>query len=760
MPTFKNILSRESPIAVVSAAAGKMDDSAHCGTANTPTTASASTSRATYCSTGIQTLPPPNVEEFRNIHGREPTQDELVKKMGCAGMGHYGPGPRPYEVIIGKPFFIEPPSQEALISQDAAFQTSEVVHVKKSLLRTRAKATMLAKRQLNAAKAAGYDIWAEKNDDRIIHMEQYYTNIHLDDEGNATNVDIRGLSLPNICGAEISFTSLPLHPYQHDRTKTRNRKACNGRSIHSKAYTSPSGSKPCLTPRLPPEDLAVPDLLRLRPIFKIALSLPGGNPASIEDYGYLILAPKNDQKEESAKGTKTDKLQDSETTVALRDDEVTTIVVGGERFADAFIVHDATEPRPATPTGPRKRRNDDRPEIRSVQGVWKHFKTTNPNEMGNPPFSPKDGNTHQYDEVSMYLHASLQSSFERDTRSQKSTKKGSSHEGSSDSIRGGRGDDLISDDHRSRHTSRTHKSERDRSRSSVDLHGSSRYRSKGRDRGTSRNPFEEEQRHSRTAEVDQELRIPRAPASMRAADKINDMSRSERKMREIADPSAHKAQQGQNMTNAQHQAASSDMQELDVAKRNAQLKEEEAASRVGEVEDLHRLEQERTKEAEQLEMKRQLEDSEIKRARDAKNRRKLEIEEKKQAQEADRRRQQEQDRRFDREQECAANREKNKRVGRHENATLPPSVPVDKYALAREAANRRREQAAGLTVAPAGTGRRNVRERSPRHAKKEAERRVPEEKVEDNKVTKGRPERNARGELERYDPRKKFGRGR
>jgi hypothetical protein len=39
------------------------------------------------------------------------------------------------------------------------------------------------------------------------------------------------------------------------------------------------------------------------------------------------------------------------------------------------------------------------------------------------------------------------------------------------------------------------------------------------------------------------------------------------------------------------------------------------------------------------------------------------------------------------------------------------------------------------------------------------ERSKPEKKVEERKVTKSRPSRTARGELERYDPRKRFGGG-
>ncbi|KAG9380126.1 MIP-T3 multi-domain protein [Pyrenophora tritici-repentis] len=758
MPTTKILLSQESPGAVLSVSAGQWDDIAHCEKVSTPTIMSASTQRAIYCSTGMQTMPPTNAEDFHKIHGREPTHDELVKKMGCAGIGRYEPGPRPYEVIIGKPFPTEPSSRDLFVSQETAFQTSEVVHVKNSLVHAKAKATALAKRQLNAAKAAGYNIWPETNEDRVIHMEQYYIDIQLDDEGNATNVDVRGHSLPNICGEEINPTPLTLHQDQHDQVKTHMRTVRADTSFNSKAGTSFSVLEPGLSPRLPPEEEAVREPPRLQQIPSARFSSPGADPVAIEDYGYFTLVLKNDRKKESPKRTQTHNSQNSESAVKLREDEVPTIVVRRERFADEFIVHDATEAPPEIPKGPRKRTPNHREGARGAQEASKRSKTTDSNDVGNSPYLRMRGKTHQYEVPSMYLDASLRGSIERDGKSQQSTKDGSRHEHSSDPVQSGRADGRASDHDSSRHTSRMRNSHRDRSRSPVDRHGSSRYKSRSRARNASRKPFEEEQRHARTAKVDQEPHTPRASASGHAADKMHDMFKPEEKTREAADSSVQNAQQGHGVANTQRQATRNAVQELDPAKRNAQPKKEEAASRARDVEDRHRREQDKIKEAEQLEKKRQLEEAEIKRARDAKDLQKLEREEKKQAREAERRRQKE-GRNHCREQERAADRDKEKRDGCHEIDDPSHSTHVDGYAREREAQNRRREEASGLPVPTnSGTGRRSARERSQRHAQ-DAERRAPEKKA-DNKVTKRRPERGARGELERYDPRKRFGRGR
>ena len=758
MPTAVALISQESSVAVVPAIVGREDDSAHYETANTSTTANVSTLSTTYCSTGMQTMPPPNAKEFRKIYDREPTQDELVKKIGTAGIGRYGTGLRPYEVIIGTPFPITPISGTIAISESTAFQASEAAHIKKSLLRTKVRAAILARRQLGVAKAAGYDIWPETQDEKILHMEQYSTAIHLDDQGNATNVNIRGFSLPNICGKEINPTLLPCHQRQHNQTKKSEKKVTYNRSAGTEASASSSNARPPLALHFSPEeDNVIQKGSPFQHISTVGLSIPGIDPASVEYYGYITLVPEENVKQDTTKCTKPDRLHGP--TAQLRDGGDTMVVFGEERFADQFIVHDLTEPRPtmaappsiSVPTGPRKRRLHEREGVERAQDVLKRSKTEGSSMMDDLPCSQnkhKQEDIHQCDEMSRYLHASRRISIEGDTTSQEATgDKSSSIQGSCN-------------DHRA---SRTKQSSRDRSRSPVDEDRSTHYSSVSRDQGASRKPYAEERRRTQTREVDRVPHSSRAPVSMRTAEEVHDIPvpGPKRKARDASYSSALLAQQNQSMAPAEILTESHVAEELAIAERDVQLQKEveEAARQARETEDRRRQEQ-KIEEAQQLEKKRQLEESEIKRARNAKNRHKLDIEEKKRTQKVERRRQEEeeQDRQLRREQERAADRCKNKDFRRHENVMSSSSTPADEYTLAREAENRRRELASGLPSG--GSARRNARERSPRHAKKEVERRAPEKKIEDNKVTKRRPERNARGELERYDPRKRFGGGR
>jgi hypothetical protein len=154
------------------------------------------------------------------------------------------------------------------------------------------------------------------------------------------------------------------------------------------------------------------------------------------------------------------------------------------------------------------------------------------------------------------------------------------------------------------------------------------------------------------------------------------------------------------------------------------------------------------------------EESEIQRARAAKNQRKLEIEERKRAQEASRQRQEAEDRA--RRYRSDHSRAKSKRARRQTaKQDVEPSEPIDPYAAARQAEAKRRELAFAARGAEEVDSR--TRERHPARddgpGRLDVERSKPEKKVEERKVTKSRLSRTARGELERYDPRKKFGGG-
>ncbi|KAJ5020381.1 hypothetical protein J3E73DRAFT_430430 [Bipolaris maydis] len=163
----------------------------------------------TYRDVAVQTVPPSNAETFRKIYNREPTQKELFSDIGTAAIGRYtvGDASNPYETIIGTPV----PAPVSLATgntySNASFQTLSVTDCKVSIVRAKAKASVLVVKQRHAAQAAGYKIWCEKKDELIVHAEQCPIRIRFDEDGKATNTDVDGVMLPNICGEEIDPTA-------------------------------------------------------------------------------------------------------------------------------------------------------------------------------------------------------------------------------------------------------------------------------------------------------------------------------------------------------------------------------------------------------------------------------------------------------------------------------------------------------------------------------------------------------------------------
>jgi hypothetical protein len=175
------------------------------------------------------------------------------------------------------------------------------------------------------------------------------------------------------------------------------------------------------------------------------------------------------------------------------------------------------------------------------------------------------------------------------------------------------------------------------------------------------------------------------------------------------------------------------------------------------------------------------EKEERRRAQEAEDKRKQEAEEKSKAREAGERKQQdekerdrrriekevrrrhdekEQDRprRRDRERERSPERRKDKERRKPDADTRKLAKQEDPYAKARAAEVAKRELAyqANSPEKPVRHTRERLLERVNRPIKEE---KLDEEKAtKDKKVSRPRPTRTACGELERYDPRKKFGR--
>ncbi|KAH7397407.1 hypothetical protein BKA66DRAFT_454302 [Pyrenochaeta sp. MPI-SDFR-AT-0127] len=158
-----------------------------------------------YHSTGIQTQPLCDGFQFKEIFGREPTRFEFERSIGSAGIGRYSNvfEVKPHELLYGAAFQKPRKSKIKATSIDSGFQTASFEHSKKALTRAKVKTLMTANKYRRIAEEAGYKIWAESNEGKVLHSEQYETKIELDSMGNVKGERADGSLIPNIYGAPI-----------------------------------------------------------------------------------------------------------------------------------------------------------------------------------------------------------------------------------------------------------------------------------------------------------------------------------------------------------------------------------------------------------------------------------------------------------------------------------------------------------------------------------------------------------------------------
>ncbi|KAI4949540.1 hypothetical protein J4E91_005279 [Alternaria rosae] len=718
-----------------------------------PSTAKVATQgRALYRSAGIQTLPPSNADGFRKIYDREPTDQDLVSKIGSAALGRYKPGlsANPHDVVLCTPFSALNVSDRRAIYFTSSFQTKDVAQCKKDLLKAKVKASLLVNKQRDAALSAGYKVWSETRDDYIAHSEQLDISVRFDHQGNATNANVDGLSLPNIYGEEIEPRPPKTHSTQLLNRGTPETEA--GVDINAREYTFSAASS--LTPPPTPPSLKSQDAIangstpqRIRTV-EPCIPSEKSDPPSIEDYGYVQLVPKEARKQDvdrdSGQEQKQQKRRSSdmseqdstegqkERSAIVESSEATVMVFGAKRFADEYIVYDATTWNPkksdmlsrSPPNISKKRKSVDQYEPEASTGSPKRFKSSAAHT--DPPHFRTATETELFAEETRDSIARNDAAIVRIECAQRDEASGVAkrHRVRTISPNRPREDQHHSEDDRPSRNSRKYQEPRRRSRSPAAQHDGNRYRSRSSTTQPFQSPFKEgRQLHTTESQPRQ------------------------------TDPSHHLANPDateQKGTEKQAQC-SSDLDKVVHARKR---------------EDDRRVERAKQIIDEKLANRRQQEEAEIRRAREAKNQRKVETEEKKRAQEEERLRLEEEKAR----KRCRRRRDDSKERGGTVRPIVvskqaEPAAPVDEYALAREVEAKRRER----MFAARSTGKTECRPHeqsattNESSGRSEAEPKKPEKKVEDDKVTKSRAKprarRTARGEIERYDPRKKFGRG-
>jgi hypothetical protein len=708
-------------------------------------TGARTTRSVTYCSVGVQTAPPRNAQEFQRIHGREPTDQELVSRMGTAAIGRFGPSANAHEIIHSASFPCPEDIRVAKAYIDASFQTAGVAQCKMSIARTKAKASMMVNKQRRAALEAGYWVWSETKDEKIIHSEQLTLRVQFDQEGNATSGDVGSLLLPNIYGEEVKPKfPLPQPIVQSQQQELPHRMILFTKEVDPDVYTSNSGLTPPPTPPPAPLDDAARDRLHLRRVHTFAPSVPreDTDPYSLEDYGYIRAVPESNAR----KGMNTEKEviphdveeKGNRPEIISRNDKG-MLEVGGERFAEGFIVYDPAEfvtatPAPSTfvPTSPRKRKAP-QSEYESSRDSPKRARTPNTQSLLDPPL-------HDRKERAVPITAQLTSKtgqffelpHETERKEQKPRQAERRREEKRVRAKDGRRDAGTDQRRRSRSRSahRTPRKDRTRARdiegSDRDLphHRASRRRSRSPDNRVPRNNYRSRSRVRGEAEDSYEAE------RQRNADRKKIQAENE----------ARKAEERRHEKEGERKRARE-------AEERRQLEKEESRW-AQEAEDKRKQKAEQKEKAHEAEERKQQDEKE-------RDRRRIEKEERRRQDEKE----QDRPRRSYRERERSPERRKDKERCKPDDDTRKPAEQEDPYAKARAAEVAKRELAyqANSPEKPV----RHTRERSLERVKgpiKEEKRDEEKATKEDKKVSRPRPTRTARGELERYDPRKKFGR--
>ncbi|KAI4938564.1 hypothetical protein J4E85_001005 [Alternaria conjuncta] len=762
--------SRFSSAATSSIKHGKSGSSGH---EAVPSTAEVTTQgHVLYRSAGIQTLPPSNADGFRQIYDREPTHQELVSKIGSAALGRYKPGPSAHDVVQSAPFPAPDVSNRRANCVTSSFQTKDVAQCKKDLLKAKVKASLLVNKQRDAALSAGYKVWSETRDDYVVHSEQLDTSVQFDYQGNATNANVDGLSLPNIYGEEIEPRPAVTYPKRLSNRGTPETEA--GVDVEARGHTF--SAAPSLTPPPTPPSLAQHDAdangSTPQRICTVEPCIPSeqSEPPSIEDYGYVQLVPKearkqdvdgdSDQEQTRQKRKRSevgeeDLMEDQRKRRAvIESNEGTVMVFGGERFADEYIVHNATmsnhtisDTSSRSPSNTsKKRKSVDQCEPEVTTRPPKRFKSSA--ILADPSPARTDTKTDRFvqDKDGSVSRNDASTASIKCAQRNEAPGEAKRHRARSISPNRPREGQHHSEDDRHSRNLRRDREPRRRSRSPASKHNDDRYRSRSSTRQPSESPYQEGRRLHMTESQPRQTGPTQGLAKIDATEQKGTEKQAQR---------------------------SSDLDDTVLARKKEDDRRMERAKQItDEKREKHRQQEEaeiqRAKQItnEKVAKRRQQEEAEIQRAREAKNERRLEIEEKKRAQEEEsRRREEEKDRqRRRRRRGDSQDRSSSKRATVVE-PPAEPAAPVDRYALAREVEARRREK----MFAARSTGEMDSRahERSAvtnkRGSRLEVEPKKPEKKVEDDKVSKPkakpRPSRTARGEIERYDPKKRFGRG-
>lgn len=304
----------------------------------------------TYHSTGVQTQPLHDANQYEEIFGHNTGKGDISRNIGLGGLGRYGvqTGAYAYELNYGLPFVAYGDDEDDTRNSDSGFQTLIFADCKRGLAKAKVRASILARRHRSTAEKSGYRVWAESKDDNVIHSEQFPTVVEFDAEGNTKDGTLSGLFLPNIFGEKMQspLQACQLHPVRSPAIETT-----------PYGFTSHNARTPLTLQK--PQQITHDNISILHPIAAHPLSprATKPDPPSIEDYGEEFI-------EEEWELDSVGNLVKATGTSGRRDEVPVSV----------FVVHDAAmcnataiseQSNIVTPSSLRKRKPEDDREFQS-----------------------------------------------------------------------------------------------------------------------------------------------------------------------------------------------------------------------------------------------------------------------------------------------------------------------------------------------------------------------------------------------------------
>ena len=160
--------------------------------------------------TGVQTQPLCTGSDFHDIFGHAPSGWELTHKIGTATIGRYryANEVKPHQLMYGPRFFV-PRVRRPSKYVSSGFQTKPFQECAGLIVTMRIQASDAVAKCGEEAEAAGFRVWHEVRNERVVHSERLHSDVPLDVPANLVGRLRAGAYVPNIYRSRVKSKYSP-----------------------------------------------------------------------------------------------------------------------------------------------------------------------------------------------------------------------------------------------------------------------------------------------------------------------------------------------------------------------------------------------------------------------------------------------------------------------------------------------------------------------------------------------------------------------